>query len=460
MIKNITYYLPILLLVFACNDDDLNELPPVEERVEAAVSELREELTTPANGWRLLYRPNTLTGGYFMLLDFDEDGEVRIQSDVAAGEGEFYDQTIPYRIDAELGLELVFETYGVFHYFFELDQASFGGEFEFVYVEKEGERLIFESKSDFSDPTRLILEPAAASDQDLFSRGLAENLFVSSFQDPEFTGTSYFQLVLDAHNISVFFIVDNQYRLIEATYAGVGATVEELQVTTESVDLNYASSYLLQSEAIQLAEPLTFSLNGQEVAISTIELADFQEGQASYCAGANEIGTHSFSGQVPGLGAVTFVTSLFSGATDFGNSPLYSANVVNIFDAADETLQADVLEDFPGAVGFQLYLDYELGNDETLNAAGLVLVDERNNVDFFLREFETVEQNGNRIYLQLSDSTFTTREFTEAETEGLFQLTDKIFEGGELFALDLVFIDGFYELYNACNDHKLFLVEN
>ena len=104
---------------------------------------------SPSNGWKLEYKPTNQSGVFFMLLEFDED-EVRIQSDVAENSGEFFDHTIPWRVDNALGLELIYETYGVFHYLFELDAASFGAEFEWAFIEKAGDNLVFRSISDLS----------------------------------------------------------------------------------------------------------------------------------------------------------------------------------------------------------------------------------------------------------------------------------------------------------------------
>lgn len=175
MKTNIPLFLSLLLL-FSCGDDDGTDLPPVEQRVEEAVADLTAELTRPANGWRLDYQPTPDAGLLYMLLEFDDEGNVNIQSDVAANDGEFFDQTITYRIDNTSELELVMETFAVFHYLFELDQTTFGAEFEFTYVGKDGDNLRFESKKDLFDKTQLIFTPASADAESLFSRELSANL--------------------------------------------------------------------------------------------------------------------------------------------------------------------------------------------------------------------------------------------------------------------------------------------
>src|SRR5690606_2002126 len=102
-----------LLLLLSCREDE-NNLPPVEQRVSEAKAALTSELTAPEHGWRAVYQPTPSSGAFLLLLSFDEEGAVRIKSDLANNSGEFFDQTLPYRIDSNLGMELVFETFGVF----------------------------------------------------------------------------------------------------------------------------------------------------------------------------------------------------------------------------------------------------------------------------------------------------------------------------------------------------------
>jgi hypothetical protein len=126
----ITSLLLIALLFFTSCNNDVADISSVEERKAAATAELIDALTAPANGWRLNYRPNSFAGTFLVILDFNKDGTVRLQSDLTADDGVYLDQTITYRIDHDLATELIFETYGVFHYLFELNRNNFGGEFE------------------------------------------------------------------------------------------------------------------------------------------------------------------------------------------------------------------------------------------------------------------------------------------------------------------------------------------
>jgi hypothetical protein len=177
--KNRFYYFWIVLgLLISCKDDDNNVFDQsADERVAAAIGELKDELTAPANGWRVKYRPENESGSYYVLMKFDDKGYVNIKTDLAANNGEFHEQTITYRIDNSLGLELIFENYSFFAYLFEQDQATFGAEYEFLYANKtpDGE-LVFVSKTDVGTPSTIVFEEANANDEALLGREVSENL--------------------------------------------------------------------------------------------------------------------------------------------------------------------------------------------------------------------------------------------------------------------------------------------
>ena len=185
----------ISLLIVACSFDDGTKLPSVEERGSQAISDLNDLLLAPAHGWKMDYRPTVGSGSVFILLDFNEEGLVRIQSDVSANSGQFRDQLIPYRIDSGQGLELIMETYAVFHYLFELEMATFGGEFEFIFVAKQEDHLVFRSKTDavLGENTILTFQPASASDSDLISARSFFQLSTGTFQTDDLAGVGFFR---------------------------------------------------------------------------------------------------------------------------------------------------------------------------------------------------------------------------------------------------------------------------
>ena len=52
---------------------------------------------------------------------------------------------------------------------------------------------------------------------------------------------------------------------------------------------------------------------------------------------------------------------------------------------------------------------------------------------------------------------FITRQSTAAEEQGLIDITDFVFGSGQVYVLEFAGDDDGFELYNACNNHKLFL---
>ena len=69
-------------------------------------------------------------------MDFNEDNTVHIRSDLGSNDGQFFEQTVTYRIDSSLGLELIIETYSFFSFLFEQADATFLAEYEFNFVNK------------------------------------------------------------------------------------------------------------------------------------------------------------------------------------------------------------------------------------------------------------------------------------------------------------------------------------
>jgi len=196
-----------------------------------------------------------------MLLAFT-DKDVTIQSDVVANDGFFFEQTIPYRIDNALGLELILETFGAFHYLFDLDQATFGAEFEFIFKEKDGDNLIFESKTDLSNPTILTFEPASSDDENSFSREIAANLDAFSTVSPQalVAVAPQQQIILEDRNISVFWSLDTQKRNITSQFAAEGTDIEDV-LMNGGILLNHSSGYALLDGFMVLQEPLFFFIS-------------------------------------------------------------------------------------------------------------------------------------------------------------------------------------------------------
>lgn len=447
----------LLLAAFSCSDDESN-IASVEDRVAAATGSLKDDLIAPDNGWKLEYQPTPDAGIFLMLLEFDENGEVNIQSDVADNAGEFYNHTIPYRIDNALGIELIFETFGVFHHLFELDQASFGAEFEFIYKEKDGDNLVFESKTDFSDPTVLVFEPASSSDQNLFTRDIAENLAAFEVEGPQalVPVAPSQQLILEDQNISIFWTLDNSKRNIQIEFVGIGTTQDEIIANNDLFIFEHTTGYSLKNGRLVLQESTSFFLDGKQINLESIALNTFDAtGGPSLCSMGLDT-TPQYKGNATGLGEVTLQSSLLSGrGLEFQHS-VYSINIPFLFDKEGNSLSDTgiINEKFPDASGFIFLYGVEL-NDPDIPIYSLGLITEDG--ELYLREFEPTDTEGNFISLILTSDYYYTETPAAGTEQALMEVTDEIFTGNEIYAFDFP-QNNVYRLFNPCNGYEIFLV--
>ncbi|MEM7108111.1 MAG: DUF4302 domain-containing protein [Bacteroidota bacterium] len=451
-----------LFLLSACEDED-NDLPSVEDRIESAINELRDELTQPANGWRLDYQPSPNTGLFYILLDFDDNGQVTIKSDVPDNAGEFFEQTVSYRIDNGLSLELILETYGVFHFLFEKDQSSFGGEFEFLFDDKQGSDLLFRSKSDVGSSTRLVFSPAEPNAESLLSGELATN--ISKYNDFTTLVVGGYpptqQLILENANVSIFWTIDVESRIIEFDAAGVGSTVQEFLENTV-VPLSHSTGYIFLDGSLVLVDPLTVNVNGEQFLIEEIRLDNFSMDGEAFCE-SNIMPTAVYEGSIQGVGPVKLLRSFFDlGGLDF--TPMdesgYGVNIIFVIDSDDRSLadQGSISEAFPDAVGF--LFNYGLVSDSIpSNSLGVSLEDDDGNRKIYLREFEVASVLGNRLEINLLNSFYYSDTPTVADEQGLAAVTEEIFAEGTVYISDVPNSgEGVFRLFNACNMYQLFLV--
>lgn len=158
----------ILLVVVSCSSD--NEVEPlfdqsINQRTEALKAEYSNILTSPDNGWIGYYSPNNNFGFYNVLLNFESNGNVSIQSDFEGGTS---NNNITYRIDKTLKIELVFESSSVFSEIFAINRNNNGGEFVFNILSATTNEIILESKLDFGDDITIFrLRRARVEELDL-----------------------------------------------------------------------------------------------------------------------------------------------------------------------------------------------------------------------------------------------------------------------------------------------------
>lgn len=461
MHNKLIYILLATFIAFSCDDDSPN-LPSVEERNETAISNLRDLLTDPGSGWKVNYQPTPESGSFFMIMKFDEDGTVNIQSDLAAEAGVYYDQTISYRIDSGLGLELIFETYGVLHYLFELDQASFGAEFEFLYDHEEDDNLIFMSKSDVSDRSTIVFEPASPSDAAAFSREIAENFDSYTGQSPRLFGGANpsQQLYINNMDISVFWSVDLSKRSLLIDVAGSGSTIQEV------LDGNYqtigeSTGYSFLNGNLVLSTPVAINTGGQNFTLSEIQLGEYGLSGDPLCLGSEEL-TPSYTVTVPGAGSGTLTKNLINSsgfAFTRQSQSIYSVNIPFIFNSNLESLyeEGSINAKLPNAIAFVMTLGLE-SDSIPENSVGFILEYENDTTEFYLRSFDA-SLTGNLLEVSLLDDYYHTGTPAAIEEQALIEITDEIFEGGSVYAYDLD-IRGLtaFQFYNPCNGYEFILV--
>ncbi|RED98889.1 DUF4302 domain-containing protein [Marinoscillum furvescens] len=455
------YWISLLLMLLWSCDEDMEKLKPVAERKAEAIEDLKDELTDPANGWKISYQPAPTAGTFFILMDFDEDGNVTLQSDLSANEGEFYEQTIGYRIDADQGLELILENYGVFHYLFELNSASFGAEFEFRFIEENDGELIFASKSDVFDETILTLQPATPNDAALLSQEEVENFDQFAGMSPRLFGVQPVQqLYFGSIDYSLFWSIDLTARTLTVDFGGTGSDAESVLASSDYQEINQTRGYTFLNGQLVLSSPV--SIKGGT--LSSIALKGFEADGGELLCSLAEDRPPRYQVEAAGLGAGVLDLTLFSNSgLDFTPQAqgLYSVNIPFIFDKELNSLaeEGSIKEQLPEAVAF--IMTYGLEHDSIpANAMGFLVEDEEENGFFFLRSFEVTNQVANKLEFNLTDEYYYETDPTPEQEQAMESITNEIFEGGQLYAF-LLPIRGLtaFDLYNPCNGYELVVVK-
>lgn len=451
----------LLIFLTSCNEDE-PKLPPVDERVDNAISSLIDELTSPVNGWKLQYQPTPNSGFYLMFFDFNEDGLVHVQTDLADNNGEFLDQTLQYRVDSGLGLELIMETYGAFHYLFEQNLATFGAEFEFLYSHKDGDNLIFQSKTDFEPKTVLTFIPAAVGERSTLSAELAQNINIYDGNRPRIFGGvgSIQQIIFNDHNFSLFWEMDIPQRTIIVDLAGVGTGMGEILANTDNVILDHTTAYSFSGGRLVLSDPVSFNLRGQEFTISDIQPSNLDLSGDPLCT-LSSVPTPVMTG-TSNLGSITFLRSTFdSEGLSFQPMPdrQYSVNAFFIFSNTFFSLQesGSIAEKLPGTLS--LFMNYGFTSEEGLpeNAIGFMIENDQRARRTIYRGFDPTTTVGNRIQINLNDEFFVDGVSETGDEQSLREITDEIFGDGEVLIFGFPQEDVFH-LFNPCNGYEFFLV--
>ena len=161
--------LPIIALaLFACQKNEPDDLfggKNPSQRFEQSQAELRQELTSPEQGWKFVYYTNEKKfGGFIILMKFTPEGLVTMNSDIGATTSS---TTSKYEIKRGQGTMLSFTTKNHIHELSDSTKGETGvgyeGNFEFIYFGKEGNKLKF--KTQRKDTEQFVyFEPATAQD--------------------------------------------------------------------------------------------------------------------------------------------------------------------------------------------------------------------------------------------------------------------------------------------------------
>jgi len=448
----LSYAILMVLFFTSCTFDEEPQLASVQERQKIAINDLRDLLIEPINGWKLDYRPTNTSGSFFILLDFDSRGNVRVRSDV----GEFNDEIIPYRIDVSQGVELIFETFTVFHFLFQLDGAAFGGEFEFIFKLQEGNNLIFESKTDniFNYTTEITLEPADTGDPELISAKAESFLRKGIFHSDGIAGLSgfgTFNIYSPSVDQTISILFDTRTRSSKILGIASGQFQDEITLLDQITSINMVSGYGYRNDLIVFDSRI--SLTGTSLSLEALAIGDTTSVPITYCDRIDAAAASS--GSISGLGDYSVNGSLFQVDNSFGEDDFYVGSQQGftfIYDENDEPINDRILEVFPDVVAFQWYHEFPVTTDSTFNGVGFVTLDEFNEAEFYIRNYEFTK-GGNFMELDFTNNLLPEQTDTQLITE--FELLiDEIFSGNEIYMVEIGVSNNLFEFYNPCNQYK------
>jgi hypothetical protein len=447
--KNAIYTIAILFALISCKDDDVNLFDKTaDERAAEAISNLKQELISPPNGWKVEYTPQDGSGSYYVLMRFNENNKVVIQTDLGADDGKYFEDTVSYRIDNSLGLELIIENYSFFSYLFEQDLATFGAEYEFNYVNKTPDNaLVFNSKSDFSTPSIILFEPASAEDLNLPGIALARNLNIMAQDLHKFT--SSLKLTYQNKDLALFLSLDERRRTLTVTSASLKSNTSNIQ------SVSFSTPYIIKGDSIVFHEQLQGTILGSAVSIKSLQLNSITEGTISICA--DPITLHAYSGVTSSNEPVVLETTLLDiNAKSFAQvSDFYFARLDLIFNNG-VTVNDQITQDVAGALEMHMYYGYDIGGDSLLYGIGFVIQNLDGTITFALREFTPVLNDNNLVFNFKPTITLFGNTETDANIENINIYLNALSEGDKTFVFQLN--DNVYEFYNPCTGWSFVLI--
>lgn len=434
------------ILMISCKDDDINVFDKsAEERVAEKVAALKSELVAPANGWKLKYQPESGSGFYYVLLDFNDDNTVTIQTDLSGEENAYHEQTITYRIDNSLGLELILESYSFFSFLFEQNDASYLAEFEFVYVNKTpDDALVFKSKSDPGDsPTILVFEPADANDDKLLGRDLSSNLLTLS-EDLDLFSSSY-SMAYENRDLIVFLSMNELQRNLTIT----GLSKISDPTATKSVD--FETTYTITGDSISFTSPFKGTYFSYPVNIKGIKLTkEVVEQSKDLCA--DPIILHGISGVTSENQPVVFATSIEGGSgQEFIDKAYFYYSPVEVIFRDGSSIGNEISTNITGVTTMQIYFGVNIGNGPT-NLIGFSITNPDQSRTFAMKNFTYTLSNNNLVMTIDPEFVFLENEQTQADVDKINLYLDALTSGGHTYIYK--YADGIYELNNPCTGYS------
>lgn len=429
----------MLIALVSCQDDDVRLFDKTaDERAAEAIASLKQDLVAPDHGWLVKYRPQEGAGAYYVLMNFQENNKVVIKTDLGAENGEYFQDTISFRVDNSMGLELILENYSFFSFLFEQDAATFGAEYEFNFINKTPDNaLVFQSKTDVGVPDIILFEEATAADVNLLGVGLATDLNLLSEDFDKFT--SSLKLTYNAKDLSLYLSLDEFRRTITVT----SASRKSNTAITQTV--NFSTGYLIEGDKMVFDEALEGTILGNAISISSLQLNTLGESSLSVCA--DPITIHNFSGVTSAGDAIVLETSLVdvSGKSFAQRSDFYFCPLIYIFDNGT-SMSEQVIQDVAGAIEMHLYYGYDLGGGDILNGIGFVIQNLDGSVTFALREFTPVLTDNNLVFNFAPTITLFGNQQTSANIDNVNIYLDALTAGDKTYVFQLN--QSIYEFYN------------
>lgn len=428
------------LALLSCKDDDVAIFDKTSEvRASEAIANLKQELVAPANGWLIKYRPESETGSFYVLMDFNEDNTVNIKTDFGNSNVTYFEETVTYRIDNSLGLELIIESYSFFSYLFEQGMATYLAEYEFNFVNKTpDDALVFTSKTDADVPTILLFQPATEQDANILATEVATNLTTIAADLNKASST--LKLSYDNRDVVLYMTLDNLRRQVSIHAASRKTN------PLASQNVNFTSPYVLKGDSIVFDNTFTATLFGNNISFNGIRFGNLSEVTIDACA--DPIDAHAYSGVTSNGEAVRMETSLSdAGGKNFTQSDFYNAALGNIFNNG-QSAGGQIAQDVPGAQLMQLYYNYNAGGGARLYGIGFYIVNPNGTVTFALKQFTPTLVDNKLSFDFEADFSYFGAPATNPNEDNMNVYLEHLTEGDNTYVFKLA--DGLYEFHNPC----------